>query len=274
MIQKYIQYLSSIRNYSNNTCCSYQKDLSDFSKWAKAHLDKARWSAITRADIDRYVSYMVENGLKPATTNRRLSAISGLYAYMKREGYEVENPCKFECRRKISRSLPNTINADELKRAYENAKGVTRLFLGILSTTGVRLQELLDLSWEDVDFSESSIKINGKGAKQRIVYTTTEVLEELGRVKELLKPQGRMFRISQRDARHMIWEALQPYCHAKQLSPHAIRHTFATNLAKHGANVSQIGTLLGHEHLETTQKYIDMSQHNNKEIVQQYSLFN
>ena len=274
MIQKYIQYLSSIRNYSRNTCSSYEKDLSDFTKWAKAHLEQARWSAITRADIDSYVSYMVENGLKPATTNRRLSAISGLYAFMKREGYEVENPCKYECRRKISRSLPNTINADELKRAYENAKGVTRLFLGILSTTGVRLQELLDLSWEDVDFSESSIKINGKGAKQRIVYTTSEVLEELGRVKELLKPQGRMFRISQRDARHMIWEALKPYCHSKQLSPHAIRHTFATNLAKHGVNVSQLGTLLGHEHLETTQKYIDMSQHNNKEIVQQYSLFN
>ena len=274
MIQNYIQYLSSIRNYSSNTCSSYQKDLSDFSKWAKAHLDNARWSAITRADIDKYVCYMVEIGLKPATTNRRLSAISGLYSYMKREGLEVENPCKFECRRKISRSIPNTINAEELKRAYENAKGVTRLFLGILSTTGVRLQELLDLSWEDIDFSESSLRINGKGAKQRIVYTTSEVLEELSRVKELIKPQGRMFRITQRDARHMIWEALRPYCHSKQLSPHAIRHTFATNLAKHGANVSQLGTLLGHEHLETTQKYIDMSQHNNKEIVQQYSLFN
>ena len=274
MIQKYIQYLSSIRNYSSNTCSSYQKDLSDFSRWAKAHLDNARWSAITRADIDRYVSYMADNGLKPATTNRRLSAISGLYAYMKREGYEVENPCKFECRRKISRSLPNTIKRDELKEAYECAKGVTRLFLGILSTTGIRLQELLDLSWEDIDFDECSLRVNGKGAKQRVVYTTCEVLEELAKVRDLIKPQGRMFRISQRDARHMIWEALQPYCHAKQLSPHAIRHTFATNLAKHGANVSQIGTLLGHEHLETTQKYIDMTQHNNRELVQQYSLFN
>lgn len=274
MIQKYIQYLSSIRNYSRNTCSSYEKDLVAFSKWAKAHLESARWSTITRADIDKYVCYMVEIGLKPATTNRRLSAISGLYSYMKREGLEVENPCKYECRRKISRSIPNTINAEELKRAYENANGVTRLFLGILSTTGVRLQELLDLTWEDIDFSESSLKINGKGAKQRIVYTTSEVLEELSRVKELIKPQGRMFRITQRDARHMIWEALRPYCHSKQLSPHAIRHTFATNLAKHGANVSQLGTLLGHEHLETTQKYIDMSQHNNKEIVQQYSLFN
>ena len=274
MIQKYIQYLSSIRNYSSNTCSSYEADLSAFTKWAKAHLDHARWSAITRADIDQYVCFMVENGLKPSTTNRRLSAISGLYAYMKREGYEVENPCKYESRRKISRSLPNTINAEELKRAYENAKGVTRLFLGILSTTGIRIQEMLDLHWEDIDFSESSLRINGKGAKQRVVYTTCEVLEELAKVRDLMKPQGRMFRITQREARHMIWEALQPYCHAKQLSPHAIRHTFATNLAKHGANVSQIGTLLGHEHLETTQKYIDMSQNNNREIVQQYSLFN
>ena len=274
MIQKYIQYLSSIRNYSSNTCSSYQKDLSAFSRWAKAHIDHAQWSKITRADIDRYITDMATAGLKPATTNRALAAISGIYTYMQREGYPVENPCKYESRRKISRSLPNTIDEEQLRKAYDNAQGVKRLLLGVLSTTGIRIQELLNLTWEDINFNENSLRINGKGAKERLVYTTNEVLEELANVHRILKPHGRIFGLNQRDARHMIWEALSPYCQAKQLSPHAIRHTFATNLAKHGVNVSQIGTLLGHEHIETTQKYIDMTQHNNREIVQQYSLFN
>lgn len=274
MITKYISYLRDIRNYSENTLIGYDKDLRAFSKWAKAHLDHARWSEITRSDIDQYVHAMVANGMKPSSTNRRLSAISGLYEYFKREGHQIENPCKYESRRKVSKTLPNTINEEELIAAYENATGATKTMIGILMSTGIRLQEMLELSWEDIDFTESSLRINGKGAKQRIVYSTREILEDLALYKSHTNARGQMFGIDQRTARHMIYDALRPYCSAKQLSPHAIRHTWATHLAKMGANVSQIGTLLGHEHLETTQKYIDMCQHNHKEIVEQYSLIN
>lgn len=272
MITNYINYLRVIRNYSDNTIAGYQKDLCAFSKWAKAHLDHAQWSKITRSDIDEYVTYLVQQGMAPASTNRKLSAISGLYYYMRREGYEVENPCKYESRRKISKSLPNTINELQLREAYKHAEGVTKFFIGILSTTGIRIQEMLDLTWEDIDFAECSLRIRGKGAKERIVYTTSEVLEQVSHVKRECDAHGKMFLIGQRIARHMIYDALRPYCDAKQLSPHAIRHTFATHLAKTGANVSQIGTLLGHEHLETTQVYIDMTQHDSREVIQNNSI--
>lgn len=274
MITKYISYLRDIRNYSDNTLIGYEKDLRAFSKWAKAHLEHARWSEITRSDIDQYVHAMVATGMKPSSTNRRLSAISGLYEYFKREGYEVENPCKYESRRKVSKNLPNTINEEELRAAYENAEGVTKTIIGILMSTGIRLQEMLELSWEDIDFIDCSLRINGKGSKQRVVYSTREILADLALYKSHTNAMGRIFGIDQREVRHMIYDALRPYCTGRQLSPHAIRHTWATHLAKMGANVSQIGTLLGHEHLETTQKYIDMCQHNHKEIVEQYSLMN
>lgn len=272
MITKYISYLRDIRNYSENTLTGYEKDLRVFSKWAQAHLEHARWSEITRSDIDQYVHEMVASGMKPSSSNRRLSAISGIYEYFRREGYDVENPCKYESRRKVSKTLPNTINEEELKAAYENATGATKTMIGILMSTGIRLQEMLELSWEDIDFTDSSLRINGKGAKQRVVYSTREILADLALYKSQTNASGRIFGIDQRTARYMIYEALRPYCSAKQLSPHAIRHTWATHLAKMGANVSQIGTLLGHEHLETTQKYIDMCQHNHKKIVQQYSI--
>ena len=132
MITKYISYLRDIRNYSENTLIGYEKDLRAFSKWAKAHLNHARWSEITRSDIDQYVHAMVATGMKPSSTNRRLSAISGLYEYFKREGYEVENPCKYESRRKVSKNLPNTINEEELRAAYENATGATKTIIGFL----------------------------------------------------------------------------------------------------------------------------------------------
>ena len=272
MIANYLTYLRDIRNYSENTIISYQNDLRAFSKWAKSHMDNARWSEITRTDIDRFISDMVAAGMAPASTNRRLAAISGLYGYMKREGYNIENPCKFESRRKLSKSLPNTINEEELKRAYDNASGAVKTMLGILCTTGIRIQELLDLKWEDINLIDCSLCINGKGAKERMVYTTEKVLTDIAAYKTAMNPHGQMFCISQRTARHMIWESLKPYCNAKQLSPHVIRHTWATRLAKNGANVSQIGTLLGHEHLETTQKYIDMTQHDNKKVSQQNSI--
>lgn len=272
MITKYISYLRDIRNYSENTLTGYEKDLRAFSKWAQAHLEHARWSEITRSDIDQYVHAMVETGMMPSSTNRRLSAISGIYEYFRREGFEVENPCKYESRRKVSKCLPNTINEEELRAAYDNASGATKTMIGILMSTGIRFQEMLELLWEDIDFVDCSLRIMGKGAKQRVVYSTCEILADLALYKSQTNASGRIFGIDQRTARYMIYEALRPFCTAKQLSPHAIRHTWATHLAKMGANVSQIGTLLGHEHLETTQKYIDMCQHNHKEIVEQYSI--
>lgn len=109
MIQQYIDYLTSIRGYSINTAKAYGRDLRTFVNWAKANLQDARWSAITRDDIDKYITWQVEQGKAPASTNRHLSAISGIYGYFKRQGYQIDNPCKFESRRKLTKTIPNTI---------------------------------------------------------------------------------------------------------------------------------------------------------------------
>ena len=132
--------------------------------------------------------------------------------------------------------------------------------IGLLATTGIRLQEMLDLKWEDINFEENSLRIHGKGNKERKVYTTEEVLSEAKQAKKYSNPINKMFFISQRNARTIIWEALKPFSKAKQLSPHAIRHTYATELAKKGENVATISKILGHSSIKTTQKYIDMSQ--------------
>lgn len=274
MIQKYINYLRNLRGYAENTAVSYEKDLRAFVTWVRGNVPGATWSTLTRDDIDRYIMTLASAGLKPATTNRRLAAISGLYNYMRREGYEVENPCRYESRRKRAKTIPNTIPANDLRAAYDHAVGATKVMLGLLITTGIRIQELLDITWEDIDFEDLSIKITGKGNKQRRVYTQAAQLETLRLLKEQQAVSGRIFTIDQRTARTMIWESLKPYSSARQLSPHAIRHTFATQLATQGVNVTTLAKILGHDRIGTTQQYIDMTQSDTRSVMTNNNIIN
>lgn len=274
MIQEFKNYLISLRGLSENTANEYEKDVRNFAKWMRENVSGARWSTITRAEIDRYIIHEVQRGMKPATTNRKLASIAALYNYMQREGMEVENPCKYESRRKRAEQVPNTIPNGQLKQAYDNAIGATKYMLGILMTTGMRIQEVLDMTWESIDIETNAIRVKGKGGKSRIVYTTSDVLEPVRNAMQYGRKSGKMWSIDQRQARMMIWQALRPYCTATQLSPHAIRHTFATNVAAHGGNVSTLAQILGHKHLETTQKYINMAQSPIRETCQQYNLLN
>lgn len=274
MIEKYISYLKEIRGYSENTAKAYEKDLRHFAKWMLANIAGARWSTITRAEIDAYIMSQSAAGLAPATTNRRLSAIAGIYNYMKREGHDIENPCKYESRRKQERTIPNTIRPEQLKTAYEHAAGISKVMLGLLITTGMRIGEMLAMTWEDIDWKERSIRIHGKGNKQRIVYTTAEALEILKCYQTYYSQSGIIFQQDQRTARHMLWESLRRYCTAAQLSPHAIRHTFATNIALQGANVTTLAAMMGHSQIQTTQKYIDMTQTEQRDIVDHCNILN
>lgn len=274
MLTRFENYLKNIKGYSERTCSEYLKDLKAFARWAKANKQDARWSTLTRSDIDDYISMRAKEGIKPTTTNRELAAISALYRFFIREGLLKNNPARYQSRRKVGFHLPNTIPSEDLQAAYKNSFGVVHVWIGLLSTTGIRISELLGLNWEDIDFKTCALEIKGKGNKERLVYTTPEYLELMRQAYERHPAEGRIFRYSERDARYMLWEALKPYSRAKQLSPHAIRHSFATSLAKQGVNVATIATILGHNRIATTQKYIDLAQMDCKAVSAQYSPLN
>lgn len=274
MLTRFENYLRNIKGYSERTCSEYLKDLKAFALWAKANVKDARWSTLTRSDIDEYITMRAKEGIKPSTTNRELAAISALYRYFIREGLLKNNPARYQSRRKVGYHLPNTIPSEDLQAAYKNSYGVVHVWIGLLSTTGIRISELLGLNWEDIDFKTCALEIKGKGNKERLVFTTPEYLNLMRQAYERNPTEGRIFRYSEREARFMLWEALKPYSRAKQLSPHAIRHSFATSLAKQGVNVATIATILGHKSIETTQKYIDMAQMDCKAVSAQYSPLN
>lgn len=272
MLDRFQTYLLHIKGYSSRTASEYVKDLRGFARWMRTHRPGAKWSTITRQDIDEYITMRSKEGIKPSTTNRELSSISALYRYFIREGLLTSNPCRFQSRRKQAAKLPNTIPSEDLKLAYDKATGLVKVWIGLLATTGMRISELLSLRWEDIDFKACSLEIMGKGRKERIVYTTPEYLELMRQAYERHPQEGRCFNYEQREARYMIFQALRPYSRAKQLSPHAIRHSFATHLATNGVNVTTIASILGHNQISTTQKYIDMSQSRTRQAATQYQL--
>lgn len=272
MIPEFIQYLKAIKGYSPNTAKAYHNDLISFVSWAKEHKEDARWSKIDRSDIDAFIIYQEAKGLKPATTNRQIAAISTFYNYLMRENRIKENPCKYESRRKLGTSIPKTIPVADIKEAYDHAQGFAKTMLGVISSTGIRIQEFLDIEVEDINTMENTLTIRGKGNKERKVYLDTTSIELLSSAMQGEEPHGRLFSIDQRHARYLLWQALQQYTTARQLSPHVLRHTLATYMAKQGVNVATIAQILGHKDIKTTQKYIDLAEMETKQACLQHSI--
>lgn len=274
MIQEFQTYLLAIKGYSTHTAKAYRKDLKAFATWVKETRDGGRWSTITRADIDEYIKYMYNQHKAPATISRHLSSINALYKYAIRQGWMTENPARYESRPKLAKRQPNTIPLNDIVRAMVSSTPAVAAMLATLSNTGIRIQEMLNIHVSDINQERRTIRIHGKGAKDRTVYITgtlATMLHDLG-----VGRTGRIFEgFDQRTARHAIWTALQQAgSHAEQQSPHAIRHTYATEAAAHGANVTTLAAILGHEDIRTTQKYIDMAQIDVKEAMQQYTIIN
>lgn len=259
MIREYIAYVQNVKGYSPCTVKAYDSDLRHFAKWAHENMTDARWSKITQDVIDLYIMDAVRNEQAPATTNRRLAALSGFYKYMKRQGYDILDPTQYESRRKQGQRVPDTIDPEQLRTAYQHSDGAVKFMLGILITTGIRIGELLAIEWEDINREQKTIRVRGKGTKERIVRTTEEVMKFYDLANSQAKQHGQMFQYSDRYARKIIHEELRKHCDGQKLSPHIIRHTFATNLAAQGVNATTIASILGHRHLETTQKYIDLA---------------
>lgn len=256
MINDFITYLGSVRGYSMNTIESYNKDLTQFVTWAKGY--NLRWSTIKQTDVELYIQFLDERGMSAATKNRHLSAISGIYKYFIAHGMLKNNPAKYIPRCKQGEHLPNTIPPQDIKEAIKHADAQTALALQLFYATGIRISELLALDTRDLDLQKMTIKITGKGDKQRIVYFDENTRDMI--VNHLQGWQGKIFNgIEQRQMRYMVWDALRPYTTAKQLSPHAIRHTFATELTRNGMPTSSVASLLGHNTIETTEKYIKLA---------------
>lgn len=264
MITTFISYLRTNRGLAENTCRSYEKALRSFVNYISVTDPSKRWSTITKADIDDYVKQLVELGMKPATIKQQIAALRTFYKTVMALGYINDNPARYVSTPKLEEALPKTIEPEAIAAAL-NASTTDRqakAVIAIIFETGMRLQEVLDMKREDIDSAHQAITVFGKGGKQRVVY--------YGDLTKKYGGKWRPARYSQRDVRRLVYDALKPYSHAQQLSPHALRHTYASCLLNNGMDIHTIQQLLGHTHIETTEIYAKLTNEHTRNL---YSLY-
>ena len=273
MIDKYLSYLSGVRNLSPATVKAYTKDLGLFS----SYLDT---NHLTFLDVDTrsaryFVAFLKERNLKDSSINRILSSVKGFYNFCIRFDEAVYSP--FEHIRSLasSRSLPDVFSPEEMESLLSLPDGTPsgirdKVIMELFYSTGCRIAELAGMNVLDVNLAKSSVLVRGKGRKDRYVFladpTVTLLHHYLGIRQRMVKPfnvdaAGALIlnhhgeRITVRGIRFVLGKYLQCLPGGKKVSPHSFRHSFATHLLDNGADLRIVQELLGHSSISTTQIY-------------------
>lgn len=265
MITNFESYLRYNRGLSENTVKAYGEALRDFAQFINDYHKGVRWSTVEKRMIDEYVVDMVNEDYAPASIKLHISALRTFYKTCLAMGAKIDNPARFVSTPKLSNPMPKTIEVDAIRATLDSDRtpADAKAAIAIIFETGIRLQELLDLRRNDIDPATQSIKIRGKGKKERTVYYG-----------DLTKKYGRCWngeKHTQRGVRHLVFEALKPFSNMKQLSPHALRHTYACQLLNNGMSITAISKLLGHEHLETTEVYAKLANKTTQNLYLQFA---
>ena len=276
-IDLYLDYLLYQRNYSDNTISGYEQDLIFYRDYV---LDcKESFLKIDYSFIRSFYNYMDELGYSKNTISKRISAIRSFYKYLARNGYIEFNPFSLTKGPKKDKLLPKFLYYNELEDLFsvcdlETLFGVRdRLILEILYSTGMRVGELEFVKISDINFYDNSIKVLGKGNKERIVFFgeyAREFLDlylskrEEGCEYLFVNKNGK--RLTSRGIRYILDKLIDKASLETKVTPHMLRHTFATHLLNEGCDLLSVQELLGHESLRATQVYTHVTNDRLKDV--------
>lgn len=255
MIQEFITYQTQVRGLSPRTCQEYEKELHAFAKWARPY--KLRWSTLTKQDIDKHTASMSQAGLKPATIKKRVSAIRALYRWLEHEGRMTNNPARWCQTPRLQERLPQACDVKQIDAylrtpAKDEKAGKMHIAVALLIETGCRLSELMNMRTHDFNKKEKSIRVTGKGGKERFVYYGERSAQALNTWAKGIN--GPLFAgWSGDNLRWEMYRQLGNYC--PRVHPHKLRHTFATAMLNNGMPLKTLSVLLGHSSVTTTEIY-------------------
>jgi integrase/recombinase XerD len=274
LIGEYFAYLRVERGLSSNTLISYTHDLDklqDFARTAGKSLQ-----LLKKQDLSECFKLLTQTGLSPRSIARVISSARGFYRFLLRDGFIKEDPLANVSAPQIDKHLPHHLTEEEIGLLLNapdvnNPAGIRdRAMLELLYATGLRVSELTGLVATDINFERGLLTCRGKGSKQRYIPIGRSALfwlEEYRRVRQLLLKETSVKAFFVRDegrplTRHNFAEILKRYTLKlgfKNVSPHTLRHSFATHLMQHGADSRSVQALLGHSDLATTQIYTHLS---------------
>jgi integrase/recombinase XerC len=260
------------REYSELTIKSYKIDLEEFSVFIEK-IGKEELNDIRRNDIRHFMGELLSYGYKKSSVARKLSAIKSFCRFLVRNKILKVNPSLSIKTPKTEQPIPSFLSEDEMEIMLDSIGDETELdirnraILELLYDTGIRASELTNLDLSDIDLKEKLLLVYGKGGKERILPLTRKACETLvGYLDEVRGyEEGAFFlsksrkRLGQRDLQRIVKRYISSVATLHQMSPHTLRHTFATHLLNRGADLRAVQELLGHESLSTTQIYTHLS---------------
>lgn len=275
---KFLEYLRAEKNYSAHTVESYRHDLREFFRL----LDSRPLGGVTKETVRSYLAKMSEEGLSKRTIGRRMAALRTFYRFLVREGVIRKNPMAAVRNPKLDKRLPVVMEETEVSRLLDApeddlAGRRDRALLETLYSTGMRVSELVGLDLDKVDFIGGVCRVFGKGAKERLCPIGDRALRSIRAYLDLRGRQGgkALFlnhsrnhsgsRLTDRSVRRVLDHYIEKTSRREHVSPHTLRHSFATHLLNRGADLKSVQELLGHENLSTTQIYTHVSSQRLKE---------
>ncbi|MFC1829671.1 site-specific tyrosine recombinase/integron integrase [Thermodesulfobacteriota bacterium] len=289
MMNAFLESLSSEKGYSDNTCRAYRHDLEAFAAFASAKksgqqdANTIRVGELDGLMVRRYLGFLHKKN-KKSTIARKLSALRSFFRYLVKNGVIPDNPGDVVLTPKQEQTIPVYLPVDDMFRLLDSIKTDTllnlrnRAIFETLYSSGIRVSELVGMNSRDVDFNQCVIRVRGKGRKERIVPIGGKALEAIriyleklrektgSRALEKYPSEGSPLflnknngRLTARSIARILDELVKASGISVPVSPHALRHTFATHMLDAGADLRIVQELLGHKSLTTTQKYTHVS---------------
>ena len=283
MIDSFLDSLWLEQGLSKSTLDAYRSDLKLLKVWAKKR--ELKMDEISRPDLLEFIAFKAEQGSSARTSARMLSSLRRFYTYLMQQEIISTNPTDKISMPKIGRSLPVLLTENEVLKLIKapNTKKPLgfrdRVMLELLYATGLRVSELVKLEVNQVNLNQGYLRVMGKGDKERLVpmgKTAKRWMKNYlnGPIQEILNDRQSdcLFptRTSTSMSRQAFWQIIKKYAMkvgiSAKLSPHSLRHAFATHLINHGADLRVVQMLLGHSDLSTTQIYTHIAQHRLKDL--------
>ena len=286
MLKEFLIYIVVTKGLSVNTRDNYARDLREYL----AYLEQmnCQITQVTREDVTNYLITLYERGLNTRSTSRQLSAIRSFHQFLILERHSTKNPCELIENPKIAKTLPDVLSIDEVTRLLQSfdtsdVLGIrNQAMVELMYGSGMRVSELLALNVEDVHLTMMFVRCVGKGDKERLIPIGEEAVESLTHYleqsrPELLKKQTNALflnKFGNAMTRQGFWKILKQQallCHiTKPLSPHKLRHSFATHLLENGVDLRFVQEMLGHADIATTQVYTHTTREHLKSVYETY----
>jgi len=271
--ESFLQYLKSEKRYSQHTVRSYRNDLEQFFGWLSPPELAEKPEDLTSVHVRAWMVYLLEKGYASVSVHRKISALRAFFRYMRKHGMTTNDPMARVILPKKAKTLPVFVGEDSLERLLDNFQfgdnfsGIRdKTIVEMLYLTGMRRSELIGLRDEDVDLSSGVVRVMGKRSKERVIPLISSFVASLqtyicvrseagfsGSVSFFVTDRGN--KLYEKGVYNIVKRYLSMVTTIEKKSPHVLRHTFATHMLNHGADLNSIKELLGHANLSATQVY-------------------